>query len=378
MASITTPPRSDVPVERTWDAASVFATVEEWEAELEAVVADLRDVAAFTGRLAEGASVTIEALAARDDLTPSSGPCPRLRRPRLRRRDDGSGRGRALRPSAGCGLPGRGGGRLRRARAARARDAIGSASGRRTTPRWRPTPITSTISSGEESTCARPRSRSCSGCSPTHIPGAYTVYSGLVDSDLDVRARDRSSRVTRSRSRRARSTACSAARTGSLRRSAWESYADGYRELPQHARRELCDSDQAGRLLGAGAPSRVHARSGAVPLEHPARRVRQPARDVRAEPADLAPVLAGAGGPARRRLVAAVRPLGAARRRPARARRTSSASSGSASRSRRSATSTSTRFVAAVSRSAGSTSIRTRARWAVRSRPARRARTRSS
>ena len=69
MASITTPPRSDVPVERTWDAASVFATVEEWEAELGAVVADLRDVEVFTGRLAEGASVTIGALAVRDDLS---------------------------------------------------------------------------------------------------------------------------------------------------------------------------------------------------------------------------------------------------------------------------------------------------------------------
>ena len=35
VASGTIPPRSAVTVERTWDAASVFATIGEWEAELE-------------------------------------------------------------------------------------------------------------------------------------------------------------------------------------------------------------------------------------------------------------------------------------------------------------------------------------------------------
>ena len=69
MNDIATRPRSAVPVERTWDAESVFATVAAWEAELEAVVADLPRVQAFEGRLAEGASVTIQALGARDDLT---------------------------------------------------------------------------------------------------------------------------------------------------------------------------------------------------------------------------------------------------------------------------------------------------------------------
>lgn len=69
MPDTATQPRSAVPVERTWDAASVFATVEAWEAELEAVVAALPGVQAFEGRLAEGAPVTIQALAARDELT---------------------------------------------------------------------------------------------------------------------------------------------------------------------------------------------------------------------------------------------------------------------------------------------------------------------
>jgi oligoendopeptidase F len=68
MQNTATQPRSAVPVDRTWDAASVFATVESWEAELDAVVADLSGLEAFAGRLAEGPSATIQALAARDDL----------------------------------------------------------------------------------------------------------------------------------------------------------------------------------------------------------------------------------------------------------------------------------------------------------------------
>ena len=63
-----TPPRSAVPVERTWDAASVFATPEEWGSALEALVADLPKLEALAGRLAEGPTVTLEALATRDDL----------------------------------------------------------------------------------------------------------------------------------------------------------------------------------------------------------------------------------------------------------------------------------------------------------------------
>ena len=68
MTEVATPPRSAVPVERTWDAESVFATTALWAAELEAVVADLPTMEAFAGRLAEGPSVTIDALAARDEL----------------------------------------------------------------------------------------------------------------------------------------------------------------------------------------------------------------------------------------------------------------------------------------------------------------------
>jgi oligoendopeptidase F len=67
MTETTTQPRSAAPPERTWDAASVYATVEAWEAAADALAADLPGLEAYAGRLAEGATVTVEALAARDD-----------------------------------------------------------------------------------------------------------------------------------------------------------------------------------------------------------------------------------------------------------------------------------------------------------------------
>jgi oligoendopeptidase F len=69
VTEVITPPRSAVPVDRTWDAASVFATVADWEAEVEALLADVTRIGELSGRLAEGPEVTLEALAARDDLT---------------------------------------------------------------------------------------------------------------------------------------------------------------------------------------------------------------------------------------------------------------------------------------------------------------------
>jgi len=50
MQDTATQPRSAIPVDRTWDAASAFATVEAWEAELDAVIADLPGLEAFAGR----------------------------------------------------------------------------------------------------------------------------------------------------------------------------------------------------------------------------------------------------------------------------------------------------------------------------------------
>ena len=69
-----TPPRSELPAERTWNAESVFATVADWESEVRAIAAELPALQAFEGRLAEGAEVTIEALARRDALERRIGP----------------------------------------------------------------------------------------------------------------------------------------------------------------------------------------------------------------------------------------------------------------------------------------------------------------
>ena len=46
--------RSEVPVEQTWDLASVYATPADWDAACAELAAQLPELAAFRGRLAEG------------------------------------------------------------------------------------------------------------------------------------------------------------------------------------------------------------------------------------------------------------------------------------------------------------------------------------
>jgi len=61
-------PRASVPVERTWDAGSLFPSSEAWAEELERVQADIAKLSAYAGRLGEGPSVLREALYAREEL----------------------------------------------------------------------------------------------------------------------------------------------------------------------------------------------------------------------------------------------------------------------------------------------------------------------
>jgi oligoendopeptidase F len=68
VTEVETPPRSAVPAERTWDAESVYASVADWEAALDEIVADLPGLEALAGRLAEGPEVPLEALERRDCL----------------------------------------------------------------------------------------------------------------------------------------------------------------------------------------------------------------------------------------------------------------------------------------------------------------------
>jgi oligoendopeptidase F len=62
------PARSEVAVEHTWDAASVFASPADWEAECDAVRGALPDLARFPGRLGEGPGVLLDFLALSEDL----------------------------------------------------------------------------------------------------------------------------------------------------------------------------------------------------------------------------------------------------------------------------------------------------------------------
>ena len=60
------PTRSEVDPRHTWNAESVFATVEDWAAELAALSAGLGELGRFKGRLIEGPSVLADAFAANE------------------------------------------------------------------------------------------------------------------------------------------------------------------------------------------------------------------------------------------------------------------------------------------------------------------------
>ncbi len=62
------PPRQAIPTEFTWNAPSVFPSVAAWDAAFQQVAADLDSLAAWRGRLAAGPAVAADALAARDEL----------------------------------------------------------------------------------------------------------------------------------------------------------------------------------------------------------------------------------------------------------------------------------------------------------------------
>lgn len=68
-----TMPRDSVAADRTWDDAGVFPTVADWAAELESVLADLPGLKTFSGRLGESAATLVEGLEARDAITRRSG-----------------------------------------------------------------------------------------------------------------------------------------------------------------------------------------------------------------------------------------------------------------------------------------------------------------
>jgi oligoendopeptidase F len=69
----TVPARRDIPIEYTWDAASIFPTDADWEAEIARVDGRLPELAAFRGRLSEGPETLLEYFAAAEDVLRSAG-----------------------------------------------------------------------------------------------------------------------------------------------------------------------------------------------------------------------------------------------------------------------------------------------------------------
>ncbi len=69
MPDFSVPHRSEIAVEYTWNAPSVYPSVEAWKAEYEDIAHALPGLAAFKGRLGESAATLAEALQTRDALT---------------------------------------------------------------------------------------------------------------------------------------------------------------------------------------------------------------------------------------------------------------------------------------------------------------------
>jgi oligoendopeptidase F len=68
MTTQTIPRRDQVAAEHTWNAESVFATAEDWEAEFARVEAHIPELARFGGHLGDGPAALAEWLAAADEL----------------------------------------------------------------------------------------------------------------------------------------------------------------------------------------------------------------------------------------------------------------------------------------------------------------------
>ncbi len=64
----TLPKRSEVSQEMTWDAASIYATVDDWQAANKKVLKEVESIGKYQGKLGESASTLLEGLQARDKL----------------------------------------------------------------------------------------------------------------------------------------------------------------------------------------------------------------------------------------------------------------------------------------------------------------------
>ena len=62
------PYRSEIPIEYTWNASSVFPTLSDWELEVEKIPGDLKWLRAFQGTLKNNPSTLADALKLRDAI----------------------------------------------------------------------------------------------------------------------------------------------------------------------------------------------------------------------------------------------------------------------------------------------------------------------
>lgn len=221
-----TMPRASVPVERTWGDTSVFPTTEAWEAELEALLSDLNALAAFQGRLGEGATVLAATLRARDDV---AGRIGRLFAYALM--------GYAVETTDPAAVA-----RFGRVQAADAQVTAASAFvepevlalGRDRLRDWSGTePALGVYAHYFDDLFRRAEhTRSAEveevlGLASDVFSGPFTVYSALVDSDVVFAAAETADGVPAEVTQGSIDLLLASPDRG-LRRSAWESYADGY------------------------------------------------------------------------------------------------------------------------------------------------------
>jgi len=62
------PPRSEIPLEYTWNATSVYESEADWRAELEATGASISDIEKFQGKLGDSPATLAEALHTMENL----------------------------------------------------------------------------------------------------------------------------------------------------------------------------------------------------------------------------------------------------------------------------------------------------------------------
>ena len=314
-------PRSAIPVERTWDAAERLPDRAAWEAELEAVLADLAGAGGVPGRLGEGAAVL--GRGARCPRRPDRAAGPRSSSTHCSATPS---RRRTRPPSRASDVP--------RPRDAQVAAAVAFfepellALGRERLREWaRSEPALAVYEHylddlfrrggapalGRGRRGARPRADVFSG--------PFGVYSALVDSDLVfASAVDGERRLGRGHAGH-RSTVLLASPDRALRRSAWESYADGYLGVRNALAANLASAVKQDVVLDAGPSARLAARGVAL-----ARRTAREVFDNLIATFRGDTCRRGTGTGALRRDVlgldslAAVRRLGAARRRARRAR----------------------------------------------------------